>query len=265
MDNNFKYRHLEDQIALIKNELAEKTKEVSRIKSSFFANVSHDIRTPMNAIVGFSNLLSDPEYSQDQKNFFITQINKNSKHLLGIIDNIILTSQIEAENIKLNFQKYTIKEIFEELISQFNRNPKSSHHQLLKVDIGDDSNLKTIIVTDKFYLIRAIINIIEVYSSLAENQCLKIHFKKIQNKAGEFRIGAPTTIKKINKNLHSIRHETDLNFPQDDEENCNLNLNIADKLIRLLGGNLKISSNFNFGSSFYFTIPLLVEKPVKTG
>jgi len=100
MHKKFSYSELEDKVSEIKEELAFKIDEVNRLKSSFLSNVSHEIRTPMNVIMGFSNLLSDPRYNQDQKNFFVDEINKNSKELLRLIDNIILTAKVETGNIK---------------------------------------------------------------------------------------------------------------------------------------------------------------------
>ncbi len=67
----------------------------------------------MNVIVGFSNLLNDPTYDQEQKGFFIDEINKNSKELLKLIDNILLCSKVENDNVEVNMKPFNLSSLSE--------------------------------------------------------------------------------------------------------------------------------------------------------
>lgn len=84
--------------------------EATRAKSRFLANMSHDIRTPMNAIVGMSNLM---EYSIDDKDklkYYIKKLQTSGQHMLGLINDILDLSKIESGEVKLNHEKMKLAE-----------------------------------------------------------------------------------------------------------------------------------------------------------
>jgi K+-sensing histidine kinase KdpD len=77
-------------------EARKKAEESDRLKSTFLANMSHDIRTPMNSILGFAELLSEEKLTEEQRTQYIDQIRKSSKFLLNILSDIIDISTLEA-------------------------------------------------------------------------------------------------------------------------------------------------------------------------
>lgn len=87
----------ESEIALIQAKL--KAEESDRLKSAFLANLSHEVRTPMNAILGFSELLADLEREDETEIYYINTIQNNSIKLLNIISDIVEISKIETEQI----------------------------------------------------------------------------------------------------------------------------------------------------------------------
>lgn len=96
----------------------EKAEESDRLKTSFLANLSHEVRTPMNAILGFSELLSEIKTINEEERFYIETIQNNSSKLLNIITDIIEMSKIETEKIILNkgnFELTALKTVVNEL------------------------------------------------------------------------------------------------------------------------------------------------------
>jgi signal transduction histidine kinase len=97
----------------------EKAEESDQLKSSFLANMSHEIRTPMNSIIGFSNLLEEPDISEDEKSSFISRIKNNSQQLLRLINDIIDISKIEANQVKLVFSEIQMNHFLQEMYELF--------------------------------------------------------------------------------------------------------------------------------------------------
>jgi signal transduction histidine kinase/DNA-binding response OmpR family regulator len=93
--------------------------EADRHKSVFLANMSHELRTPLNAILGFSELLIDSsngQYPAETRTRFLEQINASGKHLLGLINDILDLSKIEAGRMELRLQNAGIAEIVDDVV-----------------------------------------------------------------------------------------------------------------------------------------------------
>ena len=100
-----KYRnHLEQLIIDRTKELIiakDRAEESDKLKTSFLANLSHEVRTPMNAIIGFSDLLADPDLPDDQREEYIQLISTSGNDLVHLIDDIVDLSKIETDQLKI--------------------------------------------------------------------------------------------------------------------------------------------------------------------
>ena len=260
MNKKLSYKELQNRVSEIQGELALKSEEVNKLKYSFLANVSHEIRTPMNVIVGFSNLLNDPNYDQDQKTFFIEEINKNSRQLLRLIDNILHTAKVESDNIKLNMDFCSINEILQSVYNDVIKGDIPSQNEKMPIHLMlNDSPATDKIFTDSNKLKRILYNL--VTNNIIASQGDSIEFGCIQNKSKSIEF----FVQNKGIGLNGTNNEK-FNHTQDDilfnENGLSSDLAITDKLVRLLGGKLIIKSTLGKGSSFNFTIPLLVERPV---
>ena len=95
------------------------SQEIAKTKNMFFSNMSHDMRTPLNAIIGLSELASNHLSSPDKIKEYLQKINLSSKHLLGLINDILEISRLEQGKLELNKASFPIQQEMQELFSIF--------------------------------------------------------------------------------------------------------------------------------------------------
>jgi len=254
----------------IENELKEardRAEESDRLKTSFLANMSHEIRTPMNGIVGFANLLRDPGLPEDKKDLFLKHIDNSSSQLLNIIDDIIDISKIESGQLKISNKPVRINEILEEIYSSFFHRIRGDAPGQKLVDFklrkGDESNDFTI-VTDDFRLSQIFNNLIGNAIKFTTEGHITFGYDLKNNRHVEFfvsdsGIGIPNNKKKvIFDRFGQVNQERSLQ-----PTGTGLGLPISRSLVDLMGGEMWVESEMGKGSTFYFTLPLVLEEPVK--
>ena len=110
----------------------EKAEESDRLKTAFIHNISHEVRTPMNAIIGFASLLSDESFDADDRREFISNIQGSAQELLGIITDIIAISSIETGLEKANSSTFDITEMATELASRWQQRAEAAKLRFTK-------------------------------------------------------------------------------------------------------------------------------------
>ncbi len=123
-------------------ELAEKNREllrVTKLKDDFLANMSHELRTPLNAIIGFSELLLMPGSMSldEQQQDFLGSIARNGRHLLGLINNILDLSKIEAGRMSVHLTRVDLRESIQGAVTDTS-SLRSAKRQLVTVDLGTE-------------------------------------------------------------------------------------------------------------------------------
>ncbi len=231
----------------------EKAEESDRLKSSFLANMSHEIRTPLNSIIGFSELLKDPYFDQEQKNKFIDTIVESGNNLLLIISDILDLSMLEARQMKIRKEQFSLHELLTGLEKEFAE--KAINQGIaLRLSIAGKSN--DVIVENDIYRIRQIMNNLIVNALKFTSQGF-IEIGYIQRTDFiEFHI------KDTGIGIAPQYHQTIFErFRQTDSSTTRtyggngLGLAISKNLIELLGGEIWVESEEGKGSTFYFTIP----------
>jgi signal transduction histidine kinase len=93
--------------------------EASQHKSQFLANMSHELRTPLNAILGYTELISDGVYGEPTEKMVgvLKRLESNGKHLLGLINDVLDLSKIEAGQLKLDLAEYSIQDVAQTVYS----------------------------------------------------------------------------------------------------------------------------------------------------
>jgi signal transduction histidine kinase len=89
--------------------------EASQHKSQFLANMSHELRTPLNAILGYTELILDNIYGEppERMRAVLSRVESNGKHLLGLINDVLDISKIEAGQLKLSLADYSLKSLIQ--------------------------------------------------------------------------------------------------------------------------------------------------------
>lgn len=117
--------------------------ESDRLKSAFLANISHEVRTPLNAIVGFSDVLPTVEDREEQKQL-ISLIRQNNAHLLRIFDDIVSMSKLEARSGEaLSKSTFKVRDLLQELIVKYKSTADEKGLTLALADNLDDVTLTT--------------------------------------------------------------------------------------------------------------------------
>jgi len=254
----------------IENELKEardRAEESDRLKTSFLANMSHEIRTPMNGIVGFANLLRDPGLAEDKKDLFLKHIEHSSNQLLNIIDDIIDISKIESGQLKISNKPVRINSILEEIYSSFFHRIRGDAPGEKRVDFklikGNESGNFTI-VTDDFRLSQIFNNLIGNAIKFTKEGHITFGYSMKDHRHVEFfvsdsGIGIPNNKQRlIFDRFGQVNQERSLQ-----QTGTGLGLPISKSLVNLMGGEMWVESAVGKGTTFYFTLPLVIEEPVE--
>ncbi|MCM1046619.1 MAG: extracellular solute-binding protein [Candidatus Gastranaerophilales bacterium] len=131
--------------------------EANRAKSSFLSNMSHDIRTPMNAIVGFATLLNRDAENPDKVREYTKKITSSSQHLLGLINDILDISKIEAGKTTLNLSDESMVELIEGIdsIIRPQMKTKGHHFEVYNIDLKHEY-----VVMDKLRMNQILLNLL---------------------------------------------------------------------------------------------------------
>lgn len=230
--------------------------KANQAKSIFIAHMSHEVRTPLNAILGFSQLLiDDADISSNQKSK-LQIINKNGEHLLSIINEILEVSKIEAGRMSLNITSFNIYTLLEDINNTFHLRVKEKS---IGIQFIIENNLPCFLITDEVKLRQILINLIgnavkftyegtvRIYVSLSsqsENRLL--HFSVKDTGIGI----AEKDLDKIFNNFVQINQGSHI------EGGTGLGLAITRKFIESLGGEITVESKLGEGSNFSFYIPI---------
>ncbi|TAL61999.1 MAG: PAS domain S-box protein, partial [Bacteroidetes bacterium] len=235
----------------------EKAEEGDRLKTAFLHNISHEIRTPMNAIVGFSALLNEPNIDSSNRHLYTELIMNGSYQLLSIITDIIDISNIEANTVKVTTSEINLNSIIRSLHEQFLL--KANEKNITIVSEPGLPDEDSIIQTDKTKLIQIISNLLNNALKFTWQGQIKFGYgvkdNMIEFYVSDTGLGIPEEYhKKIFERFYQVEDPVEkLN------EGIGVGLTICRAYVELLGGEIRLVSTPEVGSTFYFTLP--IEKP----
>jgi PAS domain S-box-containing protein len=242
----------------------DEAKSANKSKSIFFSKITHELRTPLHAVIGLSQILAkDPDLPQHLKGY-VDSLHQNGLHLLSMINDLLDLSKIEAGKMTENKEKFSLPQLWETLFSLFTYRflEKGIKFQLKnkekissKYYIGDLQKIRQI-------LINLIGNALKFTNS--GQVTLEINLKGTnQNKPFDLiefvledtGIGIPEDQLEI---IFEAFHQTEMGSSY--QEGTGLGLSISHQLVELMGGTISVTSSIGNGSKFTFEIPLTISQ-----
>jgi signal transduction histidine kinase len=259
-DELMKYAaELKAKVERLELELEENRIRTDRLKSRFLASISHELRTPMNAILGFSNLMIDKNLSLDKKEEYVEHINVNSNNLLNIVDSMIDVSLLETNELRLNKEAFNLDLIIQQLYRFFN----IERHKCRKDHIAMLLNNKKheggfIIYSDSHRLSQVLSCLLQNALKFTSKGIIEFgYFVREDNKLQFFvKDSGKGILGEKAKSIFNKFEKLDDDYGKS-ESGVGLGLTLAKGIVSLLGGDIWVESNIFKGSTFNFTIDYL--------
>lgn len=240
-------------------------KSANEAKSSFLSNMSHDIRTPMNAITGFTTLLEKSADDPGKVRVYTAKIMSASRHLLRLINDVLDMSKIESGNTVLHVTEFHLRELLDELRSMI-LPLTSTHRQSFSIQLQNIYCNK--LWGDPLRISQILLNLLSnsvKYTPKGGNICLLV---RMQEASSHGRIHLLFEVEDDGIGiepdfLHTIfepftREE---GKSQNDVQGTGLGMAITKNLVELMGGQISVKSTPNIGSRFSIDLELRAAEP----
>jgi len=258
--------HLEELVAARTAELAEATRAAeaaSLAKSAFLANIGHEVRTPMNAIIGMSYLAHSEATAPQQRERMAT-IAEAAEQLLGLINNVLDLSELEAGKIKLERAPFTIGEVVDTVAASLKRGA-AEKALLVRLEV-DEALARLPLLGDARHIGEVLLNFGANAVKFTDTGFVRLS-AEVESEQGEF-----TQLRfEVQDSGIGIAQETQARLFQDFEVadasstrrhgGTGLGLAICRRLAALMGGEVGVTSSPGQGSRFWFR--LRVERAVR--
>ena len=255
-DNVELNKNLEEKVhlrTLELEELASELRDANEAKSRFLANISHEIRTPMTSIIGYADGIMLGDIKPHERNHGIGVILQNSRHVLGLINDILDMSKIEANKLEIDLVE---TDLFATIANIESLIGKQIRDKGLKFSVDYQFPLPDYLITDPSRLRQILLNL--TTNALKFTQVGRItltvscHNDKLSISVKDTGIGMTD---KEQQALFSAFYQADSSISRQ-YGGTGLGLNISKSLAQKLDGDISVKSNVGSGSEFIFTMSI---------
>ena len=241
----------------------EELLRLQKVKSDFFTSISHEIRTPVNGILGLSELLSDGAKQINPD--YIKSIHANAKHLSSIVNDVLDIAKIEANKITFESIDFDIRKLVKSVLDSFIYLGKEKG---LVVSSQIDSEIPLLIRGDSVKLSQVLYNLLNNALKFTKKGTIKLNIKALKKYKDtinlQFEIidtGIGISKNNIDKIFNAYEQaESDINRIYG---GTGLGLNIVKQLLELQDGNIKVESDLGKGTKFTIFIPFMLAEDNK--
>ena len=260
-------RNMNQKLELLNQKLEdalEKAEDANKAKSDFLANMSHDIRTPMNAIVGITSLMEHEKGISDKLHSYIEKVQLSSRHLLGLINDILDMSRIESNEVTLNAEKVSLAEQIGQIDSiiraQTNERQQKFHIHVDEIVhehlIGDGVRLRQILLNLLSNAVKYTPNGGYITLNFAEEIC---------EVPGHARFVCSVSDNGYGMTAEFMEHIFEPftraeNSMTNKVQGTGLGMAITKNIVDMMGGEIKVESELGKGSCFTVTLTLPIDK-----
>lgn len=240
-------------------EALKRAEKVNKLKSAFIYNISHEVRTPLNGILGFSQLITDPDISEEERHKFFTLLKGSSDRLINTITNYIDISMLASRNMEITRKSVDPVNLLNLLYQKVQ--PVCREMNLgFFLDLPDSSD-QILLNTDAELLRKALGHLLDNAVKFTHQGEIRMGFVLHDN-------GMEFFIRDTGVGIsEDARERVFQTFAQEElsltrgYEGSGLGLSIADGIVRLLGGSIRLVSEKGQGSHFSFCLPVQPADP----
>ena len=271
LEARYTHQQLESQNQILEEKVKERTYEIEkknleltsakdkaeasdRLKTAFMQNISHEVRTPLNGILGFGALLAEPDVSAEDKEKFLSMLKASSTRLINTITDYMDISLIVTDSIEINRKPVFVNKVLNELMNRFQDQCNSKQLEFLLSIPGDSDGLS--IVTDPELFRKIISHLLDNAVKFTNKGRIAMGYSVVSDNIEFFVKDTGVGIEKeAQKRIFESFMQENIDNTRG-HEGSGLGLSIIKGLTKLLEGEIRLESVKGEGSSFYFILPL---------
>ena len=252
----------EEQTQILRDALMQ-AQHASKAKTAFLSNMSHDIRTPMNAIIGFSNIAISHIDNKEQVKDCLQKVLSSSNHLLSLINDILDMSRIESGKVQINNQECNISELMHSLVNIIQPQVKAKQLELF-IDTFDIANEE--IIVDSLKLNQVLVNLMSnAIKYTPAGGTISLHLMQktsLRQGFGDYIFtvkdnGIGMTQEFVNHIFEPFERES--STTKTGIQGTGLGMAITKNIIDMMGGTIAVQSELGKGTEFIVQLNLKIQ------
>lgn len=239
----------------------ESSRQSERSKEAFFSNMSHDMRTPLNAIIGLSQLAGQALQEPEKIKGYIEKINISSKQLLGLINDILDMSKMESGKVVFNNQQFDLRECVEESLISFRLQADRENKTLRTEFLAEDP----VVMGDPFRISQIINNLASnAFKFTSAGDTVSVSVTQVENQEyAKYKIVVKDTGIGMSKEFLPQLFEPyarETRFSARQTAGTGLGMSIVKSLVSQMNGQIFVESELGKGTVFTLILPFTAVK-----